>query len=339
MLRAGDAARLHAVEDPTCGLRAVIAIDDLTLGPAAGGVRTAPYPSWQAAEADALRLAHAMTEKCALAGLPAGGGKAVVMDHPGLDRPRAFAVLGEHVETLAGQFRTAGDYGTHDADLAVMAAHTRFVHRGAGLVGAVGRSTLRCLEALAARRGVPVAGLRVAIQGCGAIGGAVARALGDAGCKLLVADTSPARAAAVATATRADVIAPEHVLAAEVDILAPCALGGVIDVATAKRVRAWAICGAANGVLAGDDAGEALRARGILFVPDAIASAGAVIDGLGRSLLHLGDPNGLIDALGPLCTRLLDEAAARGVTPVTVARELAARRLAEARAKRDTIGG
>src|SRR5262245_21890897 len=127
-VRALQIPRAHVVRDVRAGLEAVIVIDDTTLGPAAGGVRTRAYPSAIDAARDAARLAHAMTIKCALAGLDAGGGKAVVVDHAGLDRPRAFRALGEAVEALGGAFRTAGDLGTHAADLAAMAETTRYVH-------------------------------------------------------------------------------------------------------------------------------------------------------------------------------------------------------------------
>src|SRR5262245_3399538 len=176
--------RLVAVRDERSGLEALIVIDDVTLGPAAGGVRTRAYPSLDDAVADCARLARAMTVKCALGGLDAGGGKAVVLDRPGLDRPRAFAVLGERIAELGGLFRTAGDLGTTAADLAAMARFCRWVHTDeSNLAGAVARGLVRCVEAcVRARAGagahrIQLDGLRVAVQGCGAIGAAVAEAL------------------------------------------------------------------------------------------------------------------------------------------------------------------
>jgi leucine dehydrogenase len=302
-------------------------------------VRTARYPSWQAAARDAARLARAMTEKCALAGLAAGGGKAVVLDHPGLDRARGFAMLGERIEELGGLFRTAGDLGTTFADLTELARTTRFVHDEAGLPGAVGLSTLRCIEAIAARRGVGVAGLRVAIQGAGAIGGAVAQVLAGAGAQVLIADVDAARARAVAVAVGGQVVAPEDILAAEVDVVAPCARGGVLDAAAAARLRAWAVCGAANGVLADDGVAELLRARGICHVPDALASAGAVIEGIGRSVMGMADRTPLIDALAETTRAILDEAEARALTPLAVARARARQIVASQRRARGGANG
>jgi leucine dehydrogenase len=321
--------RLYLVTDPASGLRALIAIDDTTLGPAAGGVRTRRYATFSEALVDAAALARAMTEKCALAGLAAGGGKAVVQDHDGLDRPRAFAALGARVEELGGLFRTAGDLGTTAGDLAAMATTTRFVHTDeAGLADAVGRGHRRCVETLAARRGVPLAGLRVAVQGAGAIGAAVARALSRGGAEITIADLDEARARAVAEVTGARVVAPDRILEEACDIVAPCAIGGVIDEQVASRIRAFAVCGAANNVLAGDQVAEVLRARAIWLVPDQVASAGAVIEGIGSSFMGLADRGPLIDRLGETAAALLDEAEARGISTVMAARERARARIA-----------
>ncbi|HLM76174.1 MAG TPA: Glu/Leu/Phe/Val dehydrogenase dimerization domain-containing protein, partial [Polyangiaceae bacterium] len=171
------------ITDPPSGLRAFLVLDSLALGPAAGGVRTRRYPSAESALRDALDLARAMTLKCALAGLDAGGGKCVVMDHEGLDRPRAFEHLGRRIEALRGAFRTAGDLGTTKEDLEAMARGTRYVYLDErGLTSAVARGMLRCIEACAAERGrKDVAGMRVAIQGAGSIGSAVAEALSNEG--------------------------------------------------------------------------------------------------------------------------------------------------------------
>jgi leucine dehydrogenase len=145
--------RLIEIDDRASGLRAAIVIDTTTLGPAAGGVRTRAYASWDDAVADARALARAMTRKCALAGLDAGGGKAVVWDHGAWDREAGFARLGEAIESLGGAFRTAGDLGTTAADLAVMARRCQYVHTDeADLTGAVARGLAGCVEACLARR-------------------------------------------------------------------------------------------------------------------------------------------------------------------------------------------
>jgi leucine dehydrogenase len=317
--------------DAASGLEAILVIDDDTLGPAAGGVRTRSYPSLAEARADAAALARAMTIKCALAGLDAGGGKCVVLDHPGLDRPRAFAELGARIAELGGGFRTAGDLGTTDADLAAMASTCAWVHAGSDLAGAVARGVVRCIEACAAVRGVPVAGLAVAIQGCGAIGAAAARALTAAGMRVAVADLDPVRARAIADGVGATVLGPAEILAAPVDVLAPCATGGVLDSDAASTVRAWAVCGAANNLMASPAAEDRLIGRGVLVVPDVVASAGAVIDGIGATVMRLTDRTPLIDRLGDTARRILEEARATGDRPTAIAARLAAARIAARR--------
>jgi leucine dehydrogenase len=334
-LEGAGGARCVCVADESCGLRAVIAIDDTTLGPAAGGVRTLRYARAADGLADALRLSRAMTLKCSLAGLDAGGGKAVVLEGPGLDRPRAFERLGAAVEELGGLFRTAGDLGTTAADLEAMARATRFVHTDErGLAEAVARGLLRCIEACAAVRGREVAGLVVAVQGCGAIGARAARVFAAAGVEVVVADIDRARAEALAGEIGARVVGPEAVLLEDVDIVAPCAGGGVITGEVARALRAWGVCGAANNALADAQVAGILAGRGILHVPDPIASAGAVIEGIGRTVMGLQDRTPLIDRLGETARAVLEEAKATGRTAVEVAEARALRRIAEARRAR-----
>lgn len=332
LLDPAGARRCVLWRDPPSGLSAVLVIDDMTLGPGAGGVRTRAYPDLAAAIADASALARAMTRKCALAGLAAGGAKAVVLDHPGLDRPAAFRRLGAFVAELGGIFRTAGDLGTRAEDLAAMAETCPFVHvEERGLAEAVARGLIGCAAACAARRGRGLAGLRAAVQGCGAIGGAVARALRAAGAALVVADIDAGRAQDLARETGAEVQDPEDILRAEVDLLAPCATGGVVTAELARSMRAWALCGAANNLLAGPEVAEVLRARGVLHVPDVVASAGAVVEGIGRTVMGLADRAPLIDALGATAAALLAESAATGATTEALAERRAQARLAAGR--------
>ncbi len=336
-----DVDRVVRVTDAASGLDAVLVLDDRTLGPAAGGVRTRAYASAAAALADAAALARAMTIKCAVAGLDAGGGKCVVRAHPGLDRAAAFARLGEAIEALGGAFRTAGDLGTTAADLAAMAARCRYVHTDvADLAAAVARGLVGCVRACVADRGggghgggASLAGLRVAVQGAGAIGAAVARALVAAGADVRIADVDAARAGAVAAATGAAVVAPDAVLAADVDVVAPCAVGGVLDEPAVDALRAWAVCGAANNVVASPAAAARLVARGVRHVPDVVASAGAVIDGIGATVMGLDAAarGALIDRLGDTARRVLDEARARRAPADVVVAELAWARIGRRR--------
>lgn len=331
ILAASGGPRVIVVADETSGLRAFIAIDDTTLGPAAGGVRTMRYPSPKDALTDALRLARAMTRKCSLAGLDAGGGKAVVLLHDGIQREAAFKRLGQVVEELGGLFRTAGDLGTTAADLQAMASSSRYVHTDErNLAAAVGRGIVRCIEACAAVRGVASSGLVVAIQGAGSIGASTARAVAAAGMQVVIADVDAERATRVASEIpHARVVDPERVLLERVDVIAPCAIGGVITQDVARSMQAWAVCGGANNALASEEVAHVLSARSVLHVPDPIASAGAVIDGIGRSVMNLADPTPLIDRLGETAREVLEEAVATGKTPLEVAEIRALRRIAK----------
>ena len=322
--------RCMLLSDASCGLQAILVLDDLTLGPAAGGVRTAKYSNFQSALRDAHLLARAMTYKCALADIGAGGGKVVVLEHQGLDRERAFEALGSHIESLEGLFRTSGDYGTTQLDLRAMARKTRYVQSDEDrLALAVGHGVLRCIEAIQQFRGFPsrVEGLRVAIQGCGVIGASVAQVLAGSGAELFVADLIPERAEKVAADTGADTVPAEEILQLEADVLAPCAVGGWLNPDVADEIAARSICGAANNVLTGVDAARRIQSRGILHIPDAISSAGAVIEGIGRTVMGLPDRTPLIDHLGRTAVEVLQEAREQSITPFEAAEQLALRRL------------
>jgi leucine dehydrogenase len=318
--------------DVKSGLRAVVVIDDVTLGPAAGGVRTQPYPSVRDAIEDATKLARAMTLKCSLGGLDAGGGKIVVIDHPYLDRRAAFEELGRRLNDLGGLFNTGSDLGTSRADLDAMAQHTGYVHTKTGrFANAVARGLVRCVEACAAEKGRDVSGLKVAIQGCGAIGAAAARALKGAGCELVLSDVREARAQELADEVGAERCDPADVLSLDVDIVSPNAVGGVMTAHRAEQVKAWAVCGAANNVLSDPSVDEIFMRRGILFVPDVIASGGAVIDGIGESVMGLDDRTKLIDALGETAREVLFQSRQSGRTPTVIAEERARARIDEVR--------
>jgi leucine dehydrogenase len=321
--------RVVEVSDEGMGLQAFIVLDSLVLGPAAGGIRTAVYGSQAEAVSDACRLARTMTIKCALAGLDAGGGKAVVMDRPELDRAAGFALLGRRIESLGGQFRTSGDLGTTDADLAVVAQHTRYVHTDTGrLSSAVARGVLRCIEACVDFKGrSSVSGLTAVVQGCGDIGSAVARALTEAGVKLYLADIDVPVAEALAGALGAEVIDPQEALTADVDIVSPCAVGDVLSPDVAQSLRAWVVCGGANHITTSEEADRVLHSRGVLFIPDIVTSAGAAIEGIGRTVMGLDDRRPLLDALGDTARALLEDAAKANTPPLVHARARALRRI------------
>lgn len=322
-------------QDPAAGYRAILAIHSTALGPALGGTRLWHYGSEDEALADALRLSAGMTFKNALAGLPAGGGKAVILagDAPP-DRARLFRAHGRFIERLGGRFITGEDVGTSPADMEHVRQETRHV---GGLVSGMGdpspwtaRGVFRAMQAAARRRWGrdELAGLRVALQGCGNVGRHLARLLAEAGARLTVADVDAGRAAHVARETGAELVAPEAILGAEADIVAPCALGGVLDDQSVAAMRADVVVGAANNQLLEARHAAALAERGILYVPDYVANAGGVMSG-GVDLFGWtrAEAEQRIEGIYDTVLRVLDAAAAEGVPPAVAADRLAQERI------------
>lgn len=290
--------KVVTLRDPETGYRGIIAIHSTKLGPAIGGTRFWNYPSEDEALTDVLRLARGMTYKNAAAGLPLGGGKAVIIgEASGVDRHAWFRVHGRFVDHFQGRFITGEDVGTSPADMEAAARESRFVAGFAGRGGDpspwTARGVLRGIEASARQRwgSDDLRGKTVAIQGCGNVGLALARLLTDAGAKLIVADVDAARARACAQSCDATVVSPEEVYDAAADVFAPCALGGVLHEGTIPRLRAAIIAGAANNQLRTDRDALAIEARGILYAPDFILNAGGIISGgvylLGETLAQL----------------------------------------------------
>jgi leucine dehydrogenase len=276
------------LQDSASGLDGVIALHSTHLGPAAGGCRLWTYPDFNDATQDALRLAEGMSYKNALAGLPLGGGKAVLRRPEGdFDRAALFRAFGEAVEELGGRYVTAEDVGTTVGDMAEVARQTRHV---AGLPPQGGRpggdpspwtalGVFRAMQAAAEHRlERPIADCTVAIQGLGSVGAALAYLLHDAGAKLIVAEPRSAVVAEVATRTGADVASLSGVLEARCDIFAPCALGGVLNARSIPKLRAAVVCGAANNQLGSEEDGTALAERGVLYAPDYVVNAGGIIN-------------------------------------------------------------
>jgi leucine dehydrogenase len=320
--------RILRITEPEYGLWAVVVVDSTALGPAAGGTRTANYGTMRAAEQDCIRLARAMTIKCSLAGLEAGGAKAVVVPQPGWDREVAFKRFGEIVEGMKGEYRTAGDLGTTPADLAAMSESSQYVHTHEhALAESVARGWLRCMQALCDFADKPFSEQRVLIQGCGAIGGAIARRAVSEGLEIALADIDEERAEKLAGELRGEHVPSLDCLLRATDILAPCAIGEVIDKSVAEQIDTWGICGAANNLFASKDAAETVRARGIDVVPDVLASAGAVVDGIGESVMGLSDRGPLLDALGGIAAELLEESRTTGKTTGELAIARAYRRI------------
>jgi leucine dehydrogenase len=287
----GGHERVVLCEDGRAGYRAVVAVHSTAAGPALGGTRLWNYPSVEAAVTDALRLARGMTYKNALAGLPFGGGKSVIIaDARTVERGELFRAHGRFVETFGGRYVTAEDVGTTPADMEVVARETRHV---AGLTNRSGdpsphtaHGVFRAMQAAARFRwgADSLAGRAVAVQGCGNVGLNLARELRAAGARLVVTDVDEERARRAALELGARLVAPEEIYGAAADVFAPCALGGVVNDETIPRLRAEIVCGAANNQLLEARHGDALDARGRLYAPDYAANAGGVINGC-RELL------------------------------------------------------
>jgi leucine dehydrogenase len=327
-LEHADAHRVLLLSDLPTGLRAIIALDDLTLGPGCGGIRTQPYANVGDALADVVKLSRAMTLKCAIANLPAGGAKTVVLDHSGMDRDAAFRRLGRYIQDLGGLYRCAGDLGTSLQDLQAVARETDFVNTTGARLGEATAITVvngirACVEATS---GATLSAISVAVQGCGLIGAGVARRLAAMGARVVVADVDHTRANALAAEVGATVVEAESILYADVDVLAPCAIGSVITEVVARDMKAWAICGGANNQLAHAAIIDSLTARGILFVPDYLASSGAVIDGVSRDLGNV-DPTPLLEATFLTATEILQRAKAEGRSTTDIAEALARGRI------------
>lgn len=278
---------LHVVDLDAFGSCGVVAVHSTALGPAAGGCRLWHYGDEQDMVTDAVRLARGMSYKNALAGLPFGGGKAVLQRPAGAhDRAALFRAFGLAMEGLAGAYVTAEDVGTTVADMQVVRGQTRYVaglnHAGAGAGGDpspwTAAGVFKAMCAAAETIGLPLKGARVAIQGAGNVGGHLARLLAERGAELVVADVDEARAHALARELGATQVGADEVLAVDADVLAPCALGAVLDDVTVPRLKVRLVCGAANNQLAEDRHGDMLRAQGILYAPDYVVNAGGIIN-------------------------------------------------------------
>jgi leucine dehydrogenase len=271
--------------DAESGLKAIIAIHNTVRGPALGGCRMWNYAGEDDALTDALRLSRGMTYKSALADLPSGGGKAVIIGDPRRGKSEAlWLAYGRFVDSLGGRYVTAEDVGTRPADLEIVRRATRHV-AGIAEGGAGDPSPATALgvfagiqAAIAERLGrVRMQGLRVAVQGLGNVGFALAKRLHEAGAVLTVADIDEIAVKKAVRGLGAAAMAPEAIHASAVDVFAPCALGAVVNDGTVDEIRAPVIAGSANNQLAEPRHGAMLARRNILYAPDYAINAGGVI--------------------------------------------------------------
>lgn len=286
--------------DDTAGYHGIVVIHSTALGPAVGGTRYWSYATEDEAITDGLRLGRGMTYKNALAGLPCGGGKSIIVRKGDRqDREQLFRAHGRLVNSFGGRYITAEDVGTSPADMEYILKESSYV---AGLQGRSGdpsphtaRGVFRAMQAAAKHQwgSDDLSGKTVGIQGCGHVGYFLAGELARVGAKLIVADVDPAKVKRVVEDHRAASVAPYEIYAAEADIFAPCALGGVLNDQTIPQLKATLVVGAANNQLLEPRHGDLLQHRGVLYAPDYAANAGGVINGCCREMLGWDVPKTL----------------------------------------------
>jgi len=317
---------------------AIIALHSTALGPAVGGTRLWRYASEPDALRDALLLSRGMSHKCAMANLPLGGGKSVILAPAEIaDRAALMTAHGRAVESLGGRYVTAEDVGTGPSDMDLIARETRHVAGTSARSGDpsphTARGVFRAIQGAAVHRwrSDELRGMRVAIQGCGNVGRALAGERAAAGASLVLADLDPARAEETRAAHGGEVLAADAIWDAEVDIVAPCALGAVLHAGTIARLRAAVVCGGANNQLATPQDGERLAARGILYVPDFVANAGGVITGSGELAGYPPEwAAARVEAIRETVSEVLSRAESAGELPHQAAERIAEQRIAAA---------
>lgn len=283
--------------DGAAGLRAIVAVHDTTLGPAVGGCRMHPYATTAEALADVLRLSRGMTFKNAVAGLPLGGGKAVIVGDPAAPgKDVLLRAFGRHVQALGGRYWTSIDVGVHPHDADVIAEECAYViGRAAQYPGGENPSHMTSLGGLAGIRAAvahtmlrdDLRGVRVAVQGLGNTGRELCRLLHDEGADLVVADIDDQAVRDVVHSFGAGAVPPDLIHEQDVDVFAPCALGGVLNDDTIPQLKARIVCGLANNQLRHPHHGAVLREAGITYVPDYVVNAGGMI---GVAALVNGSP-------------------------------------------------
>lgn len=284
-----DHELVEVVRDRATGLTAIIAIHSSHLGPAAGGTRFWHYPEGSDAMRDALRLSRGMSYKNAMAGLPMGGGKAVILaDAARSKTPEMLAAFGRAVEQLAGRYVTAEDVGMNEADMVAISKETEHV---CGLPAAEGDAGgdpgpftafgiyLGIKAAVAHGLGrESVDGVRIAVQGCGSVGGGVARLLAKDGARLVLADLDANRAETLARELGAEHVAAGDIMSVSCDVFSPNALGAILDEEGIARLDCPIVAGGANNQLKRREHGALLADRGILYAPDYVINAGGIIN-------------------------------------------------------------
>ncbi|WP_300074556.1 Glu/Leu/Phe/Val dehydrogenase dimerization domain-containing protein [uncultured Ruegeria sp.] len=284
--------RLIFAEDASNGLQAYICLHSTVYGPAAGGCRMWAYNSREAAREDVLRLARGMTAKNVMAGLGLGGGKSVIIGNARKDKtPAMLRAFGRAVNALEGQYYTAEDVGFSPQDIRIVAEETDYA---VGLEGGehgsgdpspfTAEGVFQCLKVGAndVFGSADLTGRRVLVQGLGNVGMSLAEKLHAAGASLIVSDVNQTALDLARDRLRADICPLDQVFDAQMDIFAPCALGGILTHDSTRKLSARLVCGAANNQLAEGTVAETLGARGIRYLPDYVVNAGGIISVAGE---------------------------------------------------------
>jgi leucine dehydrogenase len=333
-----DHELVHFVTDRESGLRAILAVHSTRLGPGAGGARFWHYADSGEALADALRLSRGMSFKNAMAGLPLGGGKAVILaDEEKTKTPALLAAFGRSVEGLSGRYVTAEDVGMSVSDMVAIARETRFV---AGLPveqGAVGGDPgphtsygvyLGVRAAVRRKLGKDgLRGLHVAIQGAGSVAGGLARRAAADGARISVADIDRDRAERLAGEVGGRVVDPGEIMTIEADVLSPNALGAILTQESIEALNAPIVAGGANNQLATPADGDRIHRRGILYAPDYVINAGGIIN-VSTEYLKDGDHDTVRRRIEGITGRLEEiwaESDSTGRNPAAVADAMARR--------------
>ncbi len=335
----GETAVIHRERESDAWI--FVCLHSTRLGPAGGGTRMKVYGSAAEALEDAMRLSAAMTRKLAVAGLPFGGGKAViaVREIPTGERRRAlFLRYADLVASLGGTYRTSSDMNTGEADMDVIGERTEYVFGRSLEAGGSGNPAPP--TAVGVYRGIraslahvfgsdDLGGRKVVVQGAGGVGSPLAEQLANAGVSVVVADLDPARAHATARRVGGTAIDADDVFETDCDVYAPCAIGGVLSAETVPRLGCRIVAGSANNQLAEPEAAELLRARGILYAPDYVINAGGAIALVGLEQLgwSKSDHDAALARIGETLREIYQRADERGISTAAAADVLAEERL------------
>lgn len=327
---------LHFIDNEECGLKAIIAVHSSHLGPAAGGARFWHYAKDEAALVDALRLSRGMSYKNAMAGLPLGGGKSVILANAERSKsPELLHAFGKAVDHLGGRYVTAEDVGMSVADMIEVARTTKFVaglpNSGGDVGGDPGPHTslgvFLGLKA-AVKRALgkdSLAGLHIAMQGAGSVATGVALHASAEGAKLTIADVDQAKAHKLADASGGKVASPEEILGLEADVVSPNALGAILNEKSISELKTPIVAGGANNQLATPADGPRLKARGVLYAPDYVINAGGIIN-VCTEYLGDGDASLVRERIEGIPVRLeqiWSESEQTGLDPASVADAMA----------------